>query len=253
MLVMRRWLPAVLVVALSVAPAAGAVSIQEVLLRAKPAVALVIVEVGAEVTLTCPGGRQRTVAPAPFRETSTGWFVDASGWLVTNAHTVSPAHEPLEWLLNDQAQKAARSACGEAQGPAAARAAKVKLDPAISVMLLNGLRLAAAVAKYSRPVAGEAMSGRDLALLRLEAADMPTLALGDSSGLKIGDRIHILGFPGVVLSHELLNASAKAEASVTNGAVSGFKQDRSERSRSRSSTRGRRAVAGPASAGSRRP
>jgi rhodanese-related sulfurtransferase len=35
----------------------------------------------------------------------------------------------------------------------------------------------------------------------------------------------MLGFPGVVLSHELLNQSATLEASVTNGAVSGFKQD----------------------------
>ena len=69
------------------------------------------------------------------------------------------------------------------------------------------------------------MSGRDLALLKLEAADMPALSLGDSSNAKIGDKIHILGFPGVVLTHELLNASAKVEASVTNGAISGFKQD----------------------------
>ena len=29
----------------------------------------------------------------------------------------------------------------------------------------------------------------------------------------------------MVLSHELLNASAKVEASVTNGAISSFKQD----------------------------
>jgi hypothetical protein len=35
-----------------------------------------------------------------------------------------------------------------------------------------------------------------------------------------------LGFPGVVLSHELLNQSASVDASVTNGAVSGFKQDK---------------------------
>jgi hypothetical protein len=55
---------------------------------------------------------------------------------------------------------------------------------------------------------------------------MPTLRLGDSASLQIGDKIHIVGFPGVVLSHELLNASAKMEASVTSGAVSGFKQDR---------------------------
>ena len=39
-------------------------------------------------------------------------------------------------------------------------------------------------------------------------------------------KIHIIGFPGVVASHELLNQSAKFEASVTNGSISGFKQDR---------------------------
>lgn len=226
MLRMRRALLGLLLMVGAVVPAGAAVSPQETLLRAKPAVTLVIVEVGSEVTLTCPGGREQTVTPAPFRETSTGWFVDPNGWLITNAHVVSAAHSPSERVSKEQAQRAARSACGEAGMVAAGRTAKVKLDPSVSVMLSNGIRFSAAVSKYSPPFTGEAMSGRDLALLRLEASDMPTLPLGDSSALRIGDRVHILGFPGVVLSHELLNASAKVEASVTNGAVSGFKQDR---------------------------
>ena len=54
---------------------------------------------------------------------------------------------------------------------------------------------------------------------------MPAFKLGESKNLKIGDPIHILGFPGVVLTHELLNSTAKVEASITNGAISGFKQD----------------------------
>src|SRR5207247_11427645 len=52
----------------------------------------------------------------------------------------------------------------------------------------------------------------------------PAIALAKRDS-QIGDPVHILGFPGVVLSHELLNKSAALEASVTNGAVSGFKQD----------------------------
>ena len=96
----------------------------------------------------------------------------------------------------------------------------------MSVVLQNGMRLSAKIAKFSAPAAGEAMSGRDLALLRVEAADMPTLPLGDSATLKIGDKLSVVGFPGVVMSHELLGASAKVQASVTHGAVSGFKQDR---------------------------
>ena len=196
---------------------ARAQSLQEVLLRAKPAVALVVSEVAAHVTVNC-GGVVTTVEPAPLRETGTGWFVSPSGWLVTNAHVVSPAQRPPDWLNAEMAKSATRPGC---------RATDVKLEPSISVVLSNGIRMPATIAKYSPPIAGEGMSGRDLALLRLDAADLPALTLGDSGALQIGDPVHIIGFPGVVLTHELLNASAKVEASVTNGAVSGFKQDKS--------------------------
>jgi rhodanese-related sulfurtransferase len=69
------------------------------------------------------------------------------------------------------------------------------------------------------------MSGRDLALLHIQASEMPAFKLAESRNARIGDPLHILGYPGVVLTHELLNSTAKVEASVTNGAVSGFKQD----------------------------
>jgi len=224
---MRRWIAGVLLLALpSLAHAAP--SVQEILLRAKPAVALVVSEVAAEVTATCPTGGKQQVSPAPFRETGTGWFVNPNGWLVTNGHVVSPAYQPKPEISRELLERGVRQACGDLSEQAFTTAmgrAKIKLDPSISVLLSNGMRLDATVSKYSPPVAGEGMSGRDLALLKLEAADMPSLMLGDSSNAKIGDKIHILGFPGVVLSHELLNASAKVEASVTNGGISGFKQD----------------------------
>lgn len=225
---MRRWFASVLVLAVPCL-ADAAPSVQEVLLRAKPAVALVVSEVAAEVTVTCPSGGSQQVTPPPFRETGTGWFINPSGWVITNGHVVSPAHRPLPAIERELLERGVRQACGDVSDQTLAAAvvrAKAKLDPAISVILSNGMRLSATVAKYSPPVAGEGMSGRDLALLKLEAADMPALTLGDSSNTKIGDRIHILGFPDVVLSHELLNASAKVEASVTNGAISGMKLDR---------------------------
>jgi hypothetical protein len=196
-------------------------SVQEALLRAKPAVALVVAEVGGDVRVRCGAGAETTVTPPPFRETGTGWFVAPSGWLITNAHVVSPAHRPPDWLAREQTQKAIAQTCGAVAGTG-----RAALQPSISVMLPNGVRMPATVEKYSPPVAGEAMSGQDLALLKLEAADMPALPLADSGRARLGDRLHIIGFPGVVLSHELLNASARVEASVTGGTVSGFKQDR---------------------------
>jgi S1-C subfamily serine protease len=239
-------LAAVLLVGSSAAETATP-SVQEILLRAKPAVALVVSEVAAEVSFGC-AGLAVTVTPPPFRETGTGWFIASSGWVITNGHVVSAGHRPSADITDRQLAAAIRSGCLPKlleqrgfrpseradledqllrQTTAASRAtAQGKLDPSLSVILSNGVRLPATVAKYSPPVAGEEMSGQDLALLKVDAADMPSLGLTDSASAKIGDRLHILGFPGVVLSHELLSASAKAEASVTSGAISGFKQDR---------------------------
>lgn len=248
---MRLVTPALLTLGLSLAaaplPAAGqGMSLQEVILRTKPATVLVVSEITSEVTVNCGDGVQK-VTPGPFRETGTGWFIDSNGWIVTNGHVVQPAHELPPWVAHDQAQKGVVQACvwnvlarqnlSPGQRPdleesmkraAFARAlpgAKVDLKPSIFILAANGFRLPAKVAKYSPPVAGGAMSGRDLALLQVEAAEMPAFKLGRSQGLKIGDPLRILGFPGVVLTHELLNSTAKVEASVTSGAVSGFKQD----------------------------
>jgi S1-C subfamily serine protease/rhodanese-related sulfurtransferase len=230
---------------------AAALSVQEAILLAKPAVALVTAEVRAEVTMNCGQGPV-TVSPAPFVETGTGWFVDGRGWLVTNAHVVDPAHRLPAWVTHELKKKAIEQAC---VGPAlrarglmrgqrpdveeqirrqasdlALASAKVVPQPQVTVLLSNGTKLRAEIKKFSPPLlldnSGRPLedSGRDLALLRVKDGVYPAIGLATREG-QIGDPVHILGFPGVVLTHELLNQSVTLEASVTNGAVSGFKQD----------------------------
>jgi S1-C subfamily serine protease len=230
------------------APAQPAITVQEAMLRAKPAVVLVVAEVSAEVTLNCGAG-STTVTPPVFRETGTGWFADNRGWVVTNGHVVEPAHQPPKWLVNQQAQRAVTMAClppelerrGIESGTrpdvedaikrklldSVLPTTKVKLNPQVTVLLSSGGKLRAEVQKYTPPLtnAPGVMSGGDLALLKIAGENYPVLSLADSRSARIGDPVHILGFPGVVLSHELLNASASMEATVTNGAVSGFKED----------------------------
>jgi len=222
-------------------------SVQEALLSAKPAVAVVVTEVSADVRVTCAPGKSDVVRPAGYRESGSGWFVNAAGWMVTTAHVVSVAHQPPAWLERQQVEQAVRKAClpdllrerGLAPGArpdieddlvrsllaTASPRAQVTFSPTLSVILSNGARLPARVVKYSPPLAGEAMSGRDLALVRVAAADVSSLPLADSGRANIGDALHLIGFPNAVTTHELLSSSAKVEASVTSGAISGFKQD----------------------------
>src|SRR5258708_4384287 len=86
------------------------ISVQEAVLRAKPTVALIVSEVSADVQVDCNGDRTR-VAPTPFRETGTGWVIDARGYLITNGHVVQPAYTPPMWLISSLTRKGVESAC----------------------------------------------------------------------------------------------------------------------------------------------
>lgn len=248
----RLLLGAILLVAWLLGPSqTAALTVQEAILRAKPAVALITARVDAEVTMDCGQGPV-TIKPSPFIETGTGWFVDGRGWLITNAHVVDPAHRLPPWVVHELKKKAIEQACLEPalQARGMTRGQKPDVEdrirseltdramagikftpmPSLTVLLSNGKLLPAEVKKFSAPPMLDRNqkplpdSGRDLALLRVPDGTYPALTISTRDP-QIGDPVHILGFPGVVLSHELLGQSAALEASATNGAVSGFKQD----------------------------
>lgn len=249
----RAVLGAILIVVCTAAPAAPAVrTFQEAILRVKPAVVLVTARIDAEVTMDCGEGPV-TVKPAPFIETGTGWFVDGRGWIVTNAHVVDPAYRLPPWVTHELKKKAIDQACVEPtmQAKGIMRGQKPEVEdrlrrqvtdramagmtfvpqPSLTVMLSNGKRLPVEVKKFSAPLMFDASnqplpdSGRDLALLRVADGTYPAVVISTREAL-IGDPVHMLGFPGVVLTHELLKRSATVvEANVTNGAVSAFRPD----------------------------
>ena len=226
----------------------SALSLQEALLRATPAVTVVSAEVKATVRVNCGRGPV-TVSPSPFIEAGTGWFVDGRGFLITNAHVVDPVHRLPPWVVHDLKQRAVQEACVEpalrargltpGQRPeiedeirraVSLTAAKLTAVPHVSVLLSNGANLEARIVKFSPPLTLDAKgdplldSGRDVALLQIQSGVYPALPLTDRDP-QLGDPVHILGYPGVVRDHELLSRSAQTEASVTNGRVSGFNKD----------------------------
>src|SRR5438067_10194869 len=92
----------------------SAYSIQEAILRVKPAVVLITTTVGGDVTLNCGRGPV-TVSLAPYIETGTGWFVDGRGYVITNAHVVDPAQRLPPWVTHELKKKAIEQACVEPQ------------------------------------------------------------------------------------------------------------------------------------------
>jgi serine protease Do len=239
---------------LNVAPAAQAGETAEptpLFLKAKPAVALVLIEVTATVRLTCPNGRPTRVAIDPSRELGTGFLITSDGYLVTNGHVVQPYHESNDQETREAAlRKAIEQACVNPAWskerkeqalkvlyPKVAPAANVQLTKTLRVMLSNRETFVAEVKAYSPPLAmapGKQTaargapaeeSGKDVAILKIDARNLPTIALGDSDRVELGQAIHILGFPGVVLYHERLDKRSTVEASVTSGRVSSLKWD----------------------------
>jgi S1-C subfamily serine protease len=66
---------------------------------------------------------------------------------------------------------------------------------------------------------GEPAPGKDVAILKIEATHMPTVALGDDKALAAGDRMFILGYPGA----GVIDEQEAVEASLTAGLVSARK------------------------------
>jgi hypothetical protein len=222
--------------------------------RAKPAVVMIAVRVGATATVRCSDGAPQVVQPGAIGELGSGSIVHPDGWIVTNGHVVQPYQEgPAGAFAAELLEKAVASACvAELDGlPAAARTHRIRelaardenrrglvLDRTLQVHLSNGKSYPAEVKFYSPPAyvvistsadaSGKSREehGRDVAILKIEDKELPVVRLArHSTDLHLGQALFVIGYPGVVASHELLSRTTQYEPSITTGRVSGFKED----------------------------
>ncbi|HVR43769.1 MAG TPA: trypsin-like peptidase domain-containing protein [Thermoanaerobaculia bacterium] len=93
--------------------------------------------------------------------------------------------------------------------------------------LSNGDRAAFTIAEYS-PSLGE--RGNDLAVLRIERHDLPTVPLGDSGAVHVQDPIWVIGYPAVASSSDemiggWLSQETDLEPTVNSGRITAIKRN----------------------------
>lgn len=149
-------------------PAWAAVTAETVAsFRARPAVVMIGVEVGATAKVRCGGGEAVTLQPAPNTWTGSGSIIHPEGWVVTNGHVVLRYYEKNEEkFVTPLLERAVAATCrGMLEGLAGeARAARIRAmaaDPAnragirvekrLQVTMANGKTYPAEVKTYSPP------------------------------------------------------------------------------------------------------
>ena len=233
--------------------------LQITLIKAKPAVVHIFCTVEGEVSSQDGQVLWKGMISG---SSGSGFIINPNGYLVTNGHVVADVHESnsdlmrLKAIINfiqskviPQLEIKARRRYSDAEKQALVaklypkyKNLKVTLKKQILVLLSNKRAYPAEVKEYSpavNPLPGGAgtlvqqlpgikittKTGKDVSILKIETRNLPTVKLGDSSSVQIGETIHVIGYPGAAQSPILSQESKLVEQTITTGHISGGKID----------------------------
>lgn len=244
---------------------AAAAELQITLMKAKPAVAHILVRVFGQVATD--SGQRLWPENSEMALVRGGWgsgfLINPNGYLVTNGHVVADAHESNDELMRlftfqkyleeieipkYEQQNKVQLSNAEKQGVLKdlylknKDRLKISLKKDIQVILSNNKIYPAEVKEYSPAVtpmfAGSGTmstqvlgvnktmkTGKDVSILKIEDRNFPTVQLGDSASVQIGETIHAIGYPAAAESVVLSEESKLLEQSITTGHISGGKID----------------------------
>jgi S1-C subfamily serine protease len=161
----------------------------------------------------------------------TGFLYRPDGYLITNGHVAQ-----LAKANDDDARKAQMSLTFPCLIKTFEKefrreltteekykiATQMKVASALVVILDNGKSYEGEIKAYSNPINS---GGKDVAIIKIDGNNLPTVPLGDSDGLNVNDHVFVIGYPG---DANISNASARVATS-SDGIVSAKKvQDYSD-------------------------
>jgi serine protease Do len=172
-----------------------------------------------------------------------GFILTPDGYMVTNAHVVATADSDVQGMfvdselqklipadlqtLQDTLKSVQLSAEEQTMYQDAVKAYyldSMKMTPwnppqvtaQIGIAIPGLSTLTKAVPADVKQV-GQITPGKDVAVLKIEQTNLPTVPIGDDTKLQVGDKIFIIGYPAAA---DLGTAAAGSEPSMTAGLVS---------------------------------
>lgn len=230
----------------------------------KPATVLVWASAAAEINvagpadqLTLDGNRILLTLQSQMSGFGSGFLVSPDGYIATNGHVIQLFQEENERQLSAELFYKALEESGFFARPDVLQAlndgaplpqdvkialmfellpyADITIAKNLDVYLQNWRRYPAEVKEYSPPINAftgrvsvpglSVQTGKDIAVLKIEGRDFPTMAIGDSDRMSIGNAVSVAGYPGTASFNDYLDPRAPMQASFTRGQVSSLKVD----------------------------
>jgi len=209
-------------------------------LELKPAVVLVLVSVKVEAEL-----EGKPIDIPPYTTVGSGFLFRHDGYLITNGHVVQnakinepQAKEALEQKLRKTVYDRVFQAIDQvlvskghppltaAQKQEFSQSGAVRIhyhNPTLTVFLANGTHVPGELTPNYSPEIGV---GKDVAIVKIDGTNLPSVPLGDSNKVHEQDRITVIGYPGVASNwggNELISSSSGLVPTVTSGSISAIK------------------------------
>lgn len=230
---LRRVLGVVLVLSFLVSVVSAAAderlsASERVAYLAKPAVVRIFD--GYVATARYEGLFSKTDVPFEMIGAGSGAFIDPNGFIATNAHVVEIGREGKDDVIKElYAKYAATVAKIRESNPFYSSYLLVddtesqfnkslRIEPIHKVVLQTGETFDFEIKAYGTPVVG-----KDVAIIKINAKNMPSLQLADSDKVRMQQHITVLGYPAAADSDRFDKLSA-LEPSITDGRVSAEKR-----------------------------
>ena len=168
-----------------------------------------------------------------------GFFINAAGYIVTNAHVVNTSHDIKqkgeeaghELLFYQFLQQVAREYNVNPNALTRENVAFIRNYSRLTemkqyhhVIIPDGSVYEFEEKQFGAPVG----QGKDVAVIKIEVKNAPVLILG-TSDVKLQDHVTVLGYPGAAdtFNSGILDSKSSLEASITDGKISAQKRSAS--------------------------